>query len=78
MGHYDAPEYLESALPALTPGGRLHLHAAVPEACYPDSPVERLEAAAADTGRPVDVREIRTVKTHSEGVRHAVVDARID
>jgi tRNA wybutosine-synthesizing protein 2 len=78
LGYYDAPAYLDAALPALAPGGVLHLHAAVPDARYPDRPVDRLEAAAADVGRGIEVLDVWTVKTHSEGVRHAVVDARID
>lgn len=77
MGHFDAHEYLDVALPTLTPGGTLHLHEATPEALVPDRPIARLEAAAADVGRAVDVLDCRDVKGYSEGVRHVVVDATV-
>ncbi|MFC7248815.1 class I SAM-dependent methyltransferase [Halomicroarcula sp. GCM10025324] len=78
MGYYEAHEYLESGLAALKPGGVLHLHEATPEALVFERPIERLEAAAAEAGRSVDVLDTRRVKSYSEGVAHVVVDARID
>ncbi|WP_336134131.1 class I SAM-dependent methyltransferase [Natronomonas amylolytica] len=93
MGYYDASEprsegsraesdpsyeYLDAALAALVSGGTLHLHEATPEPLFPDRPVDRLEAAANDAGRPVDVMETRVVKSHSEGVVHGVVDAVVE
>ena len=75
MGYYDAHEYLDAALAALTPGGRLHLHEATPEAVFPDRPVGRLEDAVARAGRTVEVAETRRVKGYAEGVAHVVVDA---
>ena len=77
MGYYEAHEYLDAALEALRPGGVVHMHEATPEALVFDRPVERLEAAAADADRSVEVLETRTVKGYSEGVDHVVVDARI-
>ena len=77
MGYYDAAEYLDPALSVLAPGGVLHMHAAVPEAELPDRPVERLREAAGERGLTVAVLDQRRVKTHSEGVSHVVVDARI-
>ncbi|MEF8775003.1 MAG: class I SAM-dependent methyltransferase family protein [Haloarculaceae archaeon] len=78
MGHYEAHEYLEGALSALAPGGRLHMHEATPSALVPDRPVERLQEAAARAKRDVDVRETRYVKGYAEGVSHVVVDAVLD
>ncbi|MFQ3320482.1 MAG: tRNA wybutosine-synthesizing protein 2 [Natronomonas sp.] len=78
MGYYEAHEYLDAGLDALVPGGMLHLHEATPEARFPERPIERLEAAAETAGRTVDVRDSRVVKSHSAGVVHGVVDARID
>ncbi|MDS0282386.1 class I SAM-dependent methyltransferase [Haloarcula onubensis] len=82
LGYYDAtdPEagYLDHALAALAPGGTLHVHETTPEQLVFERPVERLEAAAADAGRPVEVLDTRRVKSHSEGVVHVVVDARVD
>ncbi|WP_254838949.1 class I SAM-dependent methyltransferase [Natronomonas marina] len=90
MGHYDAAEpraddgtgerfeYLDASLDALVSGGTVHLHEATPEAQFPERPVERLRAAAADAGRTVEVRESRVVKSHSAGVVHGVVDAAVD
>ena len=78
MGYYDAFEYLDSALGALEPGGTLHLHEATPEPLVFERPIERIEAAAAERGRSVEVLDTRRVKTHSEGVVHVVVDVRVD
>lgn len=75
LGHYEAHESLDVVLPALAPGGRLHLHEATPAALVPDRPVERLETAAAAADRTVSIDAVRTVKGYSEGVDHVVVDA---
>jgi len=77
MGCYDAVEYLDSALSILADGGVLHVHAVTPDAELPDRPVERLREAADERGLAVAVLDQRRVKTHSEGVSHVVVDARI-
>lgn len=74
MGHYDAHEYLDTALDAMAPGGVLHLHAAAPD---PDRPVSHVESAASNAGRSVVSTTSREVKTYAEGVTHVVVDARI-
>ncbi|WP_424001382.1 class I SAM-dependent methyltransferase [Haloarcula salina] len=78
MGFYEAHEYLDSALAALAPGGVLHMHEATPDPLVFDRPLDRLEAAAADAGRSVEVLDTRRVKEYSEGVAHVVVDARIE
>lgn len=75
MGHYDAYEYLDSALTALAPGGTLHMHAATPEQLVPERPLDRLERAATNADRTVKQADVRTVKGYSEGVLHVVVDA---
>ena len=76
-GYYEAHEYLDSALDALVSGGVIHLHEATPEALFPERPVDRLTDAAEAADRTVDVLDTRTVKSHSAGVVHGVVDARI-
>ncbi|MFC4450707.1 class I SAM-dependent methyltransferase [Halorussus aquaticus] len=93
MGYYEASEprsedsrappdasyeYLDSALEALKPGGVVHMHEATPEDLLWDRPVSRLRDAAEDAGREVEILDRRTVKSHSEGVWHVVVDARIE
>jgi tRNA wybutosine-synthesizing protein 2 len=78
MGYYEAHEYLDSALDALASGGTIHLHEATPEALVPDRPVDRLRTAGRDCGRTVEVLEVQDVKGYSEGVRHVVVDARVE
>ncbi|WP_135827542.1 class I SAM-dependent methyltransferase [Halorussus halobius] len=78
MGYYEAHEYLDSALAALQPGGTVHMHEATPEALLWDRPVSRLRDAAGEAGRAVEVLDRRTVKSHSEGVAHVVVDARVE
>ncbi|MFB6202230.1 MAG: class I SAM-dependent methyltransferase family protein [Halorhabdus sp.] len=77
MGYYDAAEYLDSALEALDPGGIVHLHEATPDALVFERPIDRLETAANERGRSVEVLDTRRVKTYSEGVEHVVVDARV-
>jgi tRNA wybutosine-synthesizing protein 2 len=77
MGYYDAFEYLDPVLSVLEDGGVLHMHEATPEAEFPGRPVARLREAAESMHRSVEVLDQRRVKTHSEGVSHVVVDARI-
>jgi tRNA wybutosine-synthesizing protein 2 len=78
MGYYEAHEYLDAAFAALESGGVVHMHEATPETLVYDRPVERLEAAAAEAGRTVEILDRRRVKGYSEGVAHVVVDARVD
>ena len=78
MGYYEAVEYLDSALDALVSGGTVHLHEATPEGLFPERPIERLEAAITTTDRSVEVFETHVVKSHSAGVVHGVVDARVE
>ena len=78
MGHYEAHEFLDTALEALVSGGTLHLHEATPESLFPERPVGRLRSAADDAGRSVEVLGTRVVKDHSAGVVHGVVDARVE
>jgi len=77
MGHYDANEYLDAALSVLEPGGTLHYHEVTSEAELPERPVERVESAAEEAGRSVEVGDVARVKSYSEGVWHVVVDARV-
>ena len=77
-GYYDAYEYLDSALEALAPGGVLHLHEATPEPLFPERPLGRLTEAVETADRTFEVLETRTVKSHSAGVVHGVVDASIE
>jgi len=78
MGYYESHEYLDSALAALKPGGVVHMHEATPEDLLWDRPVSRLEDAAEEAGRAVEILDRRKVKSHSEGVWHVVVDARVE
>jgi tRNA wybutosine-synthesizing protein 2 len=86
MGYYDATEpasdgsyeYLDAALTALAPGGVVHVHETTPNDLVFERPIERIEDAAAQRGRSVDVLDTREVKSYSEGVAHVVVDARVD
>jgi tRNA wybutosine-synthesizing protein 2 len=76
-GYYDAYEYLDTALGALAPGGVLHLHEATPETLFPERPIARITDAVATANRSFEVLDTRVVKSHSAGVVHGVVDARI-
>ncbi|MGM0398934.1 MAG: class I SAM-dependent methyltransferase [Halobacteriota archaeon] len=77
MGYYDAYAYLESALASLAPGGIVHMHEATPEAELWDRPIRRLREAATSVGRSAEILDRRRVKSHSEGVWHVVLDARV-
>ncbi|WP_336035648.1 class I SAM-dependent methyltransferase [Halobacterium yunchengense] len=93
MGYYDAlgggpvddaepaaggPGYLDAALDALVPGGVVHVHSAVPEAERWERPESRLRAGCERAGRAVTVADRRVVKSHSAGVDHVVLDARVE
>ncbi|WP_458208488.1 class I SAM-dependent methyltransferase [Haladaptatus sp. NG-SE-30] len=78
MGYYDAHEYLDTALAALEPSGVVHLHETTPENRLWERPVGRLREAASEYGREIEVIDRRRVKSHSEGVWHVVVDARVE
>ncbi|MCD2203121.1 class I SAM-dependent methyltransferase [Halobacterium sp. KA-6] len=92
MGYYDAlgggpvdevetseggPGYLDAALDNLVSGGVLHVHSAVPEAELWERPESRLRAGCERAGRSVEIEARRRVKSHSAGVEHVVLDARI-
>ncbi|MFB6353249.1 MAG: class I SAM-dependent methyltransferase family protein [Halobacteriales archaeon] len=79
LGHFDASDYLDALLPALTAGGTLHLHAAAPaDGAGADAPIESLEAAASALGRDAEVLATREVKSYAPGIAHVVVDARVE
>ncbi|MDZ7701025.1 MAG: class I SAM-dependent methyltransferase family protein [Halobacteriales archaeon] len=79
LGHFEAADALEALLPALRPGGTVHLHAAAPETGEgADEPVEALDAAASSLGRSASVEDRREVKSYAPGVAHVVVDATVD
>ncbi|MCL7417019.1 MAG: class I SAM-dependent methyltransferase family protein [Halalkalicoccus sp.] len=77
MGYYEAHDYLDHALAALGGGGVLHMHEATPEAHLWERPVSRLRERAETAGTEVEILGKRRVKSHSAGVTHVVVDARI-
>lgn len=76
MGYLNAHEYLEQGIKALTHGGVIHYHEAVPEAIE-RRPVERIIETAEKLGREVEIIKVRRIKKYSPGVRHVVVDARV-
>ncbi|MFC7213992.1 class I SAM-dependent methyltransferase [Saliphagus sp. GCM10025334] len=69
--------FLPAALEALEPGGIVHYHEATPEPELWGRPIGRLETAVEKAGRTLEVLEKRRVKSHSAGVEHVVVDARV-
>ncbi|KCZ72331.1 putative methyltransferase [Candidatus Methanoperedens nitroreducens] len=77
MGYLDAHEYLKHGIRALSPGGIIHYHEAVPEAIE-RRPVERISAEAEKQGRDAKIINMRRIKKYSPGVWHVVVDARVD
>lgn len=77
MGYLDSHEYLRYGINALTAGGVLHYHEAVPEAVE-NRPIDRVKRAAADQDRGVRILESRRIKKYSPGVWHVVVDAVVE
>ncbi len=77
-GYYEAHDYLDAALEALVSDGVIHLHEATPEPLFPERPIDRIERAAATVDRSTTILETRSVKSHSAGIVHGVVDARIE
>jgi tRNA wybutosine-synthesizing protein 2 len=77
MGHFDARDYLTTALFALTAGGVLHYHELVPSELGYKRPCAHIERAAAATARSVDHLETHKVKDYAPGIAHVVVDATI-
>lgn len=77
MGHFDAAEYLPTAIAAVRPGGIVHVHTLAP--C--DDRWREIETALATAcsarNRHATVIGRRTVKSQSPGMDHVVVDARI-
>lgn len=79
LGHFDAVDHLDALLPAVAPGGTVHLHDAVPTAAADsDTPRAALEAAADAAERTVEVLGHRVVKSYAPGVDHVVLDARVE
>ncbi|MCU4742263.1 class I SAM-dependent methyltransferase family protein [Natronoglomus mannanivorans] len=76
----EADDFLSHALAALVPGGVLHYHEATPESLLWERPLERLESAVEREGggRDLEILDKRRVKSHSAGVEHVVVDARVE
>ncbi|WP_227374821.1 class I SAM-dependent methyltransferase [Haladaptatus halobius] len=78
MGYYEAHEYLDTAMAALESSGVLHVHETAPENQLWERPIERIRDAVGDRGREIEILDRRRVKSHSEGVWHVVVDARVE
>ncbi|GAB3032740.1 class I SAM-dependent methyltransferase [Natronobiforma cellulositropha] len=74
----EAADFLAHALDALESGGVLHYHEATPETRLWERPLARLERAVDEAGRSLEVLEKHRVKSHSAGVWHVVVDARVE
>ncbi|WP_232686930.1 class I SAM-dependent methyltransferase [Halobacterium zhouii] len=74
----DDPGYLDAALANLVSGGVLHVHSAVPEPELWERPESALREGCERAGRDLTVEARRRVKSHSEGVWHVVLDARVD
>jgi tRNA wybutosine-synthesizing protein 2 len=76
MGYLDGQDYLETGINALSPGGILHYHEAVPEAIE-SRPVDRIIEVSRKIGRNVEITGQRRIKKYAPGVWHVVVDARV-
>jgi len=77
MGYLSSEKYLRVGITALTSGGTLHYHEAVPEALYPQRPIRRIKRAALESGCEIKLIECRRVKKYSPGVLHSCFDVTI-
>jgi tRNA wybutosine-synthesizing protein 2 len=77
MGHFDARDYLQTALLALSPGGVLHYHELVPLELMHKRPGAHIDYAASASARSIDHLEAHKVKDYAPGIAHVVVDATI-
>ncbi|RZB29517.1 MAG: tRNA wybutosine-synthesizing protein 2 [Candidatus Argoarchaeum ethanivorans] len=77
MGYLSSEEYLLSGITALTSGGTLHYHEAVPEVLYPQRPIKRIKRAALKSGCEIKSIGCRRVKKYSPGVLHSCFDVTI-
>ncbi len=69
--------YLDSAIRYLKEDGIIHYHESTPEPLVYNRPIERIEQAAKNQGRSIEVLNKRCIKKYSPGVHHTVVDMRI-
>ncbi|HEX2022124.1 MAG TPA: class I SAM-dependent methyltransferase family protein [Candidatus Thermoplasmatota archaeon] len=79
MGYFPGTaRFLPKAMALLKPGGgRVHYHDSAHAESWREEMTRALLDAARGCGRVVRVEEARVVKTHSPGVAHAVVVARV-
>ncbi len=79
MGYLNITDrQLEAGMRSLKKGGVLHYHEGAPEALSYERAISRLRRTAEKLGREIEVLGTRNVKKYSPGVRHIVVDARIE
>jgi tRNA wybutosine-synthesizing protein 2 len=70
--------YLPNGIKALKPeGGILHYHETTPEKLLFERPVNRIQEAALQLGKKMEIIGTRRIKKYAPGVWHVVVDARI-
>jgi len=78
MGHFDAVDYLDTALSTLDSGGVVHLHDTTSEDALFEAPLEAIDSEASAQGRDTELLECHRVKSYAEGVAHVVVDVRVE
>jgi len=78
MGHFDAFDYLQTALQALVPGGVMHYHEIVPLELMRERPRAHVAQAARALNRSTELLGVRKVKDYAPGIAHVVVDATIN
>ncbi|KYK25668.1 MAG: hypothetical protein AYK23_03455 [Candidatus Proteinoplasmatales archaeon SG8-5] len=71
-------EYLPKAMRILRGKGIIHYHETCPDRLMPDRPLERVEEAAENEGKQVEILNIKTIKSYAPGVSHVVVDAFVE
>ena len=70
--------YLSKGIKALKPeGGILHYHETTPERLVFERPLNRIQKAALQLEKKVEIIQTRRIKKYSPGVWHVVVDAKI-
>ncbi|MDD3985963.1 MAG: class I SAM-dependent methyltransferase family protein [Methanobacterium sp.] len=71
-------EYLDVAMDIIKKDGIIHYHESVPDKLKFIRPIERIQKAAKNIDREVEILNKRIIKPYSPGVFHVVVDAKIN
>jgi tRNA wybutosine-synthesizing protein 2 len=79
MGYVGTTErFLPKAFQIVKSGGVVHYHEVCPIDLLPDRPLQRIQSAAAEANRKVEILGGREVKSYGPATSHMVVDFRVN